>query len=445
MTLHCPTPYRIGAYLVLSACLFLVLPASAQANKQLDSLHKALRQHPHDSIKCQLLKDIWLLQVYDNLDTATATANTWLHCAIQLNDTQQMVFALHGLTMATAMGGNYDEALTHGIRAAKLAEATTDPGMLYQPCNDLGIICTKHNRADQALIYHKKALEAAPFDTRGGELSIGSTYQNLANTYRMLDSIELAFDYLHKARDHYRATGHYGNVLDVTVMLATHEIERGDTAAAGPYLDTLEQSTIRDGSLYYRGLVSDLLGLYHHWARNYRKAEQFLKEGLTAADSSGHNDLRMYLHQHLHEFYREMQQQELAIHHLKRHFEVKEEIFNEQATARMAELEVAFESEHQKLEIAELNAMKAQREVAIKNQRAQLAGLAGGFGLLALLGLFGWQRFRLRKQAELQRLLAEQQKEGTRAILLAQEAERKRIARDLHDGVGQMIATLKLT
>jgi len=55
-----------------------------------------------------------------------------------------------------------------------------------------------------------------------------------------------------------------------------------------------------------------------------------------------------------------------------------------------------------------------------------------------------YQKRLLKKELEINRVKAEQQEELLRNILSAQEKERKRIARDLHDEVGAMLSVVKL-
>jgi len=51
--------------------------------------------------------------------------------------------------------------------------------------------------------------------------------------------------------------------------------------------------------------------------------------------------------------------------------------------------------------------------------------------------------FRTRKQSELQKAWIQEQEKGLEAVIEATEEERKRIAKDLHDGVGQQLSALK--
>lgn len=104
---------------------------------------------------------------------------------------------------------------------------------------------------------------------------------------------------------------------------------------------------------------------------------------------------------------------------------------------RLSELQVQYET--------------AEKELQIARQKSELYRTnAINYGLSsALLTFFGfaylfYNRFRMRKKAELDAAIIREQKLGLNAVIEAQEAERKRIARDLHDGIAQELVALKL-
>lgn len=73
----------------------------------------------------------------------------------------------------------------------------------------------------------------------------------------------------------------------------------------------------------------------------------------------------------------------------------------------------------------------------------------GTFGMVLLAGaifffFITYQKRLLKKELELNRVKAEQQEEILRNTIQAQEKERRRIARDLHDEVGAMLSVVKL-
>jgi signal transduction histidine kinase len=73
----------------------------------------------------------------------------------------------------------------------------------------------------------------------------------------------------------------------------------------------------------------------------------------------------------------------------------------------------------------------------------------GSLGMIVLaVAIFfffvAYQKRILKKELELTRIKSEQQEEILRNTIMAQEKERKRIARDLHDEVGAMLSVVKL-
>ncbi len=83
------------------------------------------------------------------------------------------------------------------------------------------------------------------------------------------------------------------------------------------------------------------------------------------------------------------------------------------------------------------------------NSEIILIYLTGTFGMLLLAGavfffFVTYQKRLLKKELELNRVKSEHQKEILQNTILAQEKERTRVARDLHDEVGAMLSVVKM-
>ncbi len=104
------------------------------------------------------------------------------------------------------------------------------------------------------------------------------------------------------------------------------------------------------------------------------------------------------------------------------------------------ELQEKYESEKKEKEIAKQNVLLVKG----KNQRNLILGLL----LLSILTLFGFayrsRYLRKLNLARIKNLESEQKIMALDYIVQGQEAERKRIARDLHDGLGGLLATAKI-
>ncbi|WP_421939163.1 sensor histidine kinase [Pedobacter sp.] len=118
------------------------------------------------------------------------------------------------------------------------------------------------------------------------------------------------------------------------------------------------------------------------------------------------------------------------------------------------ELEVKFRNAENQKKIVELNAANSKANLTVKNNRLMSWLFAIiSFALLLIL-IFGWIVYRNAKKMSVQKEITHQQElkdlkqqeeiKLTKAMLQGQEEERKRIARDLHDGLGGMLAGIKL-
>lgn len=85
-----------------------------------------------------------------------------------------------------------------------------------------------------------------------------------------------------------------------------------------------------------------------------------------------------------------------------------------------------------------------EKEIAITQKNYAIASI---LGLSAILFLIGFGIYRKKQSDQKAFLVAQQNKQRellTKAVIEAEESERKRIASDLHDGVGQLFSAVKM-
>lgn len=91
-----------------------------------------------------------------------------------------------------------------------------------------------------------------------------------------------------------------------------------------------------------------------------------------------------------------------------------------------------------------LNKENTIQKLTISKNRIYIAValilLFAGLGFAYLL----YNRYKIKQNIKLQQEVMRQQEIATEAVIEAEENERKRIARDLHDGVGQMMSAAKM-
>ena len=440
--MHLSAHHFIG---LLSLVFLFLFARPVQAQPSPKDLHTQLAHTTNKQERRDLLERIWEVELEQDVTKAIEIANEWLGIATEFRDTLDMIAAHNALVDALTAQGSYESGLGHGIEAWHLAEAINDSTTLHRTFTGIGLLHIRTALYEEAHDYHLRALEVArhiPCDT---VLLYGTSYQHLAKVHKIKwDSATEEF-YHRKALALFRNPAYEHKHFDVLMAMVSTYVGRVQLDSAQRYLEEARGLSITHTSPRRRSLYLDLLGMYYLERQEYQTAIDTFKAGMPLTNSVGNRWLRIFYHGHMAETYKQLVQWDSAMQHLERHYGLWQFVHYEESRQRLAEMEAKFQNQQQALEISELHTEQAEHQATIARQRSQLLGLGSGAAIALLLGWFLYQRYRLRQKANVQQLLAEQQKEGTRSIVLAQEEERKRIARDLHDGIGQMIATLKLT
>lgn len=121
-----------------------------------------------------------------------------------------------------------------------------------------------------------------------------------------------------------------------------------------------------------------------------------------------------------------------AYNWMAKHAEVSAEVYAQQTRSQITSLEAKYNFAQKEKELLLAKAKKQK----------QLLWLTVSAAILLLTGLYFW--YRNRKIRAVQQLKQQQQIELGKALLTGEERERSRIARDLHDGLGGILAGIKL-
>jgi signal transduction histidine kinase len=128
----------------------------------------------------------------------------------------------------------------------------------------------------------------------------------------------------------------------------------------------------------------------------------------------------------------------------KEYMVLDDSLFKSENNRILSETETKFQTQKKETEIANQKLVLADQNAQLLKQRLWIGGLFSTIGLMAALFYAYWSRYKRKKKEELDAAVIREQKVGLRAVIDAQEEERKRVAKDLHDGIAQEMVALKL-
>ncbi|HKL39116.1 MAG TPA: tetratricopeptide repeat protein, partial [Cryomorphaceae bacterium] len=291
----------------------------------------------------------------------------------------------------------YDQAIKYHDEALAIRERIKDENGISISCANLGICYKLMGRERKAINYFQRAIEAAQSAGNRNQYhrvhdNLGSLYIGMGNYTEGLKMLETALD---------TADGY---VLDPKLKLSVIS----NSAAA--YLDLKQPN----------------------------KAEAFAKKGL--------NILRDY--PELINYSPTLYNALAKIHFLKGDFErgnsyletfqnINKAVFNSENVELLTDLQVKYDLEKKENRIALQNAQIQETNALL--QRNYFAFAAIGLLIVLLSATFVYRQNRNKREQELKWREA-----SIRAALDSQEDERRRMAKDLHDGFGQYITTLRI-
>ncbi len=126
-----------------------------------------------------------------------------------------------------------------------------------------------------------------------------------------------------------------------------------------------------------------------------------------------------------------------AFHYLTQYTQLKDSLDEQQTALKMNELELRYQSSQKERQILELETKSSMQKLLLWSALLLLT-------LTILFFIYRGKQKRIQTTQQLKSLEQEQQLQVSNALLVGEERERSRMARDLHDGLGGMLAGIKL-
>jgi len=466
-----------GLFLVL----FLFFLTGLNANHVTDSL-ESLLQSAYDTNRVKLLSDLCWEYRFISAEKALDYGNKALQLSNELNYSKGIAQAYNDMGIVYIDQGKYSEAIDFFNQSMMIRMSLMDSAGVASLFNKIGIVYQKKGELKNALENQIEALKI--YEALNQDLWIGYclnniaiVHQNLENLDKSLEFHQRALEYRKKMGDEYGEAGSYGNIANVFV-------KQKDTASAIQYyekaLSTFRRINNEEGISI---MLSNLGNIYLARDQN-KKALKLLQESLDIRERLGDkkgiasslikigeaytnqgkfNQSSKALFRGLHiakqisvleeevaaylviaKMYALQYDLDSAFYFTNNYIKLKDSIYNIRLKQQIIDVQAKYETEKIERENELLESQVELSESKLKQRRTEIWLLT--FVIISITGaaIFLLYRRRKKQKEALNAAKIRHNEEQLKAVLEGQEIERRKIARDLHDGVGQTIAGIKL-
>jgi signal transduction histidine kinase len=323
---------------------------------------------------------------------------------------------------------NHKEALDKYFAALRQSERSRNYNIQARALNGIGWVYMEMEQYAEAIKWLQKAMAVPGF--KKPENSFCPVYSNLASCYGALRAFDSAHYYINQAIACSRLAEDLTSEANSLVIKANIVLTENRPAEA---IILLKQTIVLRKMLndpYY--ILSDLCILSNIYA-NTGNTDQGLEAAAEAMAIARKYNIEAKLPMIYSAFeanYAARKDYPELAGVYEEHLALKDSIYRKALAVELAEKEARYGAEKKEQEIARQK-LVIQHE---QDSRKVLVFCLSGFVLLIGAGSVLY----------VQRSKATQQRKAFRAVLDAEQKERIRIARDLHDSIGQMLSIVKM-
>ncbi len=428
--------------LLLLITLFAFFPFKLISQNQLpDSVLQKLKGKT-DREQADMLAEYGTSIYQKSLENAAMAFDSALTLASNSNYLSGKAKAKKGKGLLLYYSGKYEDALALMLEAIADYDKANNADGKAELFNDIGNMMRKHGDGDQAETYLRKALTI--YQQTKNLNGLANTNNNLGIVFETKGNLDSAMIHYQKGLELYEKAGdEIGMSYSLDYVGLIHAY-RSEFKESETFL--LRALAIREKRGEQFAISTSLVNLGEvNMAMNETdKAINYFIRSLHMADSLKFPDLQSYNYKMLAEANSRKSNYKTAFDFYKRHITLKDSLFNLDRNKQLTEMQTKYETAEKEKENANLLRENQQKELNISNKNNQLLLLSGILILALSAGLLYFNRQKLVRQKLLNEEIQKQQELRLKAVIASQEDERNRIAAELHDGLGQSLASVRM-
>lgn len=339
---------------------------------------------------------------------------------------------------------DYRKIIDVSLKGIPIARKAKDLDAEIHFMNSLGFVFIQQNNYDMALKCYQRALELSK-ELRDVSL-IGKAYGNLGKLYNLQGKQREAIESYKRSIQVLTNTDWIGDYASALNGLAKAYLNDRNFEMALEY--ALKCSTfveLRGGQNTFDMVDYQLtLGEIYTALKKTQLAIPCIQNGLKMALGIKHQEHTKRAYEDLSKIYADLKQYNKAFEYQSKYSTLKDSLTSIEVTKKLLVLEAQAELDKKDYDIQLLS---AENEITkSKHQKTNIIRniVVGGFILMGALFFLIYNRSRLKEKNRLLAEIGHQQNILFNTVVSLQDKERKRVAEDLHDGLGSTLSTIQL-
>lgn len=488
---------KLLCHIGILALLVLIIPKAVQSQTaKLDSLENLVQQPVPDSVKFKAYSSLFTENLFTDLAKSRVYVREALSLAHHMQDSarvyrmhmfwgvlhrfegsydsalfylqgvvdyynrtdqgEQSVSALFNLGVVSSFQGKFYTSLAYYMEALNWAEQRSSQFLVADIQNSMGILHKKLKNYPKSLELTYESLKI--FEELDRPIQQANCLSNIGSTYlemQQYDSAQAYFQQAYKLDTLLDVEWGVGHQL---YNLALVYSELGDTTQALDYAqqslavrEKLGQKKEITESLIAVATLQNQLGQSERALTLAQRAQQISREIDAKQELRDANQILSDIHSQSGNF-QKAYQTHVAFANLR------DSIVNDEIALQINDLQTRYETEKKEKEIALLTQERAVQEAELARMNALLIASIIGCILLGALILVTVRFYRSKMKSKaliaqkneeishqkIQELKQREKLISMDAMVSGQEEERKRIAKDLHDGLGSLLANVQI-
>jgi signal transduction histidine kinase len=407
----------------------------AQEVNYFDEL-KQLEQEADDGKFIQSIIELPFSQMVDNLYESEQWLRKGLTRTKQVNDEQRMADIAAKLATDLYLQGQYDSSTYYNLTAINLYDKLGVRIKKGEVLCELGYQ-TKRRDLDLAFKYFREGI-ALLETNKASDAIMSHAYDNYGVLFELRNDLDSAGFFYDEALKLKTIMNDSVGIPYSLNKIAQLNLIKKNFDDAKSYFDQAYEMRSRLNDAFGLAENETFYGDLYVASQDWSNAIEWYLKSNVSSEKLKYPRLLQYNYDQLVLCYEQTNQYKEALEASRKSSQLKDQLLNEKNSRTILELEERYESAEKDRNISRLETETARKRLQIY--------IAIALSIIIILIVIAYSINTQRKaRAARDAAIIEEREAGLKAVFDATEEERKRIAKDLHDGLGQQLSGLRLS